>query len=206
METSGIANLAKAVSAAFADMGNVAKDADNPFFNSSYASLGGMLDHVRPKLAAHGLSVVQMPGLTTVADGTVMATLTTVLMHSSGENLTSTASAPVVPSYDKKSGASYVTAQGCGSAWSYLRRYSLAAFTAIAQVDDDGNAASAPPNKSTANATSKDDLIVFIRGAVDLKELKALEDAVKDSGDQEVVDAYTAHRRELKRSDSKKAA
>ena len=56
-----------------------------------------------------------------------IASVETLLMHTSGEWISNTCSAPV----------SKNDAQGVGSAITYLRRYSLAAFAGIAQEDDD---------------------------------------------------------------------
>jgi hypothetical protein len=95
-----------------------------------YASLGAIWQAVRPTLAANGLSVVQLP--TTAPDGSVG--LRTVLAHASGETLESTATMP---------GGS--TPQQQGSAYTYLRRYALAACLGIvAEDDDDGASASKP--------------------------------------------------------------
>lgn len=124
--------LATAMAAAQGEIGNAAKSSVNPHFKSKYADLAEILNTAKPVLSKHGLSIVQMPGY---GDGVV--TLTTMLMHSSGEFIQSECSAPI----------SKQDAQQVGSALTYLRRYSLAAFCGIAQEDDDGNAAS----KAAAN-------------------------------------------------------
>jgi hypothetical protein len=114
---------------------NVTKDAKNPHFKSDYATLDAITDMVRPVFAEFGLAVVQIP---TFADGIV--TVETLVTHSSGQWVRGATSAPV----------SKADAQGVGSATTYLRRYSLAAIAAIAQTDDDGNAASQQPAQRTA--------------------------------------------------------
>jgi hypothetical protein len=60
-----------------------------------------------------------------------LASVETLMTHSSGEWISNICSAPV----------SKQDAQGVGSAITYLRRYSLASFAGIAQEDDDANAA-----------------------------------------------------------------
>jgi len=121
-----IAALAKALVKAQGELENASKNASNPHYKSKYADLAEILNTVRPVFSKNGLSFVQCP---TFLDG--VASVETMLMHESGEWLSSTASAP----------ASKQDAQGVGSAVTYLRRYSLAAVAGIAQEDDDANSA-----------------------------------------------------------------
>jgi hypothetical protein len=112
---------------------NVERDAENPAFKrgnraSTYASLGAVLDLARPKLAAAGLSICQMP---VNGDGNNIG-VTTVLGHKSGQWIESTLY--VAPQQ--------FTAQGAGSVITYLRRYAAMAMVGLAPEDDDGNAAS----------------------------------------------------------------
>ena len=129
MRTStSISTIAKALAAASADLRNPAMDATNPGFKSKFISLVGLIDSLRAPLHAHGIIVLQ-PVSSPVA-GRVR--VTTTLLHSSGEWLSSTA--------DLASGA---TAQSFGTAVSYLRRYSLQAMLGVsgdADADDDGEA------------------------------------------------------------------
>lgn len=100
-------------------------------FQNKYASLGAIVHAVAPKLAEHGLSVVQLPSGT--ADH---PTLVTILLHVSGAYIES--EAPLM--LDKQN------AQGLGSALTYQRRYSYcAALGLVADEDDDGAAASPAP-------------------------------------------------------------
>lgn len=105
---------------------NASKNASNPHFRSKYADLAEVLNTIRPPFTANGLSVIQSTGF----DGSLVH-VTTVLAHSGGGYLTSTASC--VPAK--------TDAQGIGSATTYLRRYSAASVAGIAQEDDDGNSA-----------------------------------------------------------------
>jgi len=128
MNTSdSIEHIAKALSAAQGEITNPAKDQTNPHFRSRYADLAGGLVTIRPTLAKHGLSVVQMTHL----DGD-MVTLHTRLLHSSGQWIESTY--PVCRTTDH---------QKMGSALTYSRRYTLFALVGVAadDDDDDGNTA-----------------------------------------------------------------
>jgi ERF superfamily len=87
-KSTDISSLATALAAAQAELSNVVKDAQNPHFRSSYATLAAVRDTVIPVLARNKIAVVQMPG----QDGD-RVTLTTVLMHTSGEYISSTCSA-----------------------------------------------------------------------------------------------------------------
>lgn len=125
-KSDSIEALAFAMAQAQGEIENASKNSNNPHFKSKYADLAEVLNTVRPVFAKHGLSIAQWPGFN---DG--MATLETILMHKSGEWISSIAMTPL----------SKQDAQGVGSALTYLRRYSLAAIAGIAQEDDDGNAA-----------------------------------------------------------------
>ena len=144
MRTStSIATIAKALAAASVDLRNPAMDATNPGFKSKFISLVGLIDSLRAPLHAHGIIVLQ-PVSSPVA-GRVR--VTTTLLHSSGEWMSSTA--------DLASGA---TAQSFGTAVSYLRRYTLQAMLGVsgdADADDDGEAerlAALKPIKRRAEA------------------------------------------------------
>ena len=109
-------------------MGSAVKDAKNPHFRSRYASLAAVIDAIIPCLNANGVGVLQLPSI----EGSEVR-LTTILMHSSGQRLSSTVGAPLGKRQD---------AQAVGSAITYLRRYSLQSIMGLPVEDDDGNAAS----------------------------------------------------------------
>lgn len=146
-KSESVAALAASLSAAQGELENATKNAANPHYKSRYADLAEVLNTVRPVFAKHGLSFIQMP--LEVESG--VAKLETVLMHKSGEWLSSVSSATLGRN----------DAQGVGSVITYLRRYSLAAMAGIAQEDDDGNAAS---------GKKKEELI----GDAELSQLRAL--------------------------------
>ena len=109
----------------------VVKDTTNPFFKSQYATLPSVIDATRKALADNGVIVVQGAGM-----DANNCTVTTTLIHTSGQWLRSIAESPVVKP----------DPQGIGSAITYLRRYALQAMLNISsEDDDDGNAATQKP-------------------------------------------------------------
>ncbi|APQ42166.1 hypothetical protein PBI_MRMAGOO_62 [Mycobacterium phage MrMagoo] len=124
--------LAAALVAAQAEFGAVAKDTANPFFKSKYADLPAVKAEAQPVLAKHGLAVIQEPGFL-VLDGKIHDTLTTTVVHSSGQARTSTMILRPVKA----------DPQAQGSAITYAKRYAfMAVLGLVADEDDDGNAAS----------------------------------------------------------------
>ncbi len=199
MEQKQVQNeLASAFVNAFAEIDNVVKNAANPHFGSNYADLGAVLDTVRPVFAKNGLAVLMAPGN---LEGDRVS-LTWTLFHKSGQCIGGQMQLPI---------GSKNTAQAAGSCITYMRRYMLAALAGIAQVDDDGNAASASPphpkaGKPAAVPTKAKvvdtdpsiDMIELIRGASDLGALEAYREQVAELGLQQVADAYIAKKKELK--------
>src|SRR5690606_5046548 len=112
-----INELAAALAKAQGELENASKSTNNPHFKTKFADLAEILNTVRPVFAAHGLSVSQCPSFEAG-----IVSVETVLMHSSGQWMSSTISAPV----------SKQDAQGVGSAITYCRRYSLAAVAGVA--------------------------------------------------------------------------
>lgn len=139
-----IATLAKALVAAHASVQHAIKDSHNPHYKATFASLNSVLDAVKPVYAGHGITFVQMPGL---RDGN--ATVTTMLIHESGEWIRHEAGSPL----QKKD------PQGVGSAITYLRRYALAAIAGIGQEDDDGQAAGVEDKVSAEQVATMEEWI-----------------------------------------------
>lgn len=125
-----INELAAALSKAQAAIKGAVEDSTNPHFRSKYASLQSYLDAAREPLSKNQLAITQLLSDLNCEE-MKMVTIETVLMHSSGQWLSSTFSVPVSKS----------DAQGFGSAITYARRYAYAAIVGIAPIDDDGNAA-----------------------------------------------------------------
>jgi len=134
-KTESIKELAKALCNFQGSVSKIKKTSDNPFFKSKYASLADILDVIREPLKENELSFVQLP------EGENQ--LTTILMHTSGEYISST--------YTMKPTKN--DPQGLGSAITYQRRYALGAILGLnIDEDDDGNAASVEPKKKASNA------------------------------------------------------
>jgi len=108
------------------------KDAENPHFKAGYATLGAVLDLLRPELQKRGLLLVQ------TVEGQSLKT--SLLDVESGESL----SAAMDIVLDK------ATSQGLGSGITYARRYSLTTMFNLDAEDDDGNEASGPVVKKKA--------------------------------------------------------
>ena len=135
-----IAKIAPALVAAQAAFPPIVKDGKNPAFRSKYATLDGIMAAIRPALAAHGLAVVQ-GAIHPETDGAKLVGLSveSVLVHTSGEWMATVVPVPVTKS----------DAHGLGSALSYGRRYGISALLALTtDEDDDGNAATRPPQQS----------------------------------------------------------
>lgn len=125
------------------EMPNVSKDSDNPFFHSKYASLTAVLDVVKPVLNANGIVIIQNP--IEGKDGLGCLALETILLHESGESISSISVVPLAKG----------DAQAWGSALSYAKRYSLAAMTGLATEDDDGQRASHKPGEEASPAAGR---------------------------------------------------
>jgi len=155
------AALAKAQNA----VENAHKGSLNPHFKNRYADLAEVLNTVRPVFSECGLSIVQE----TSFDGSLVS-VTTALCHEKGGYVTAIASC--VPAK--------ADAQGVGAATTYLRRYSLAAVTGVAQEDDDGQSAINPvkanPVKSVAAPSPKITLTQAAEITARIKQLKVDED------------------------------
>jgi hypothetical protein len=124
----GKSEICKAMAEAFPDIKKAAFDKANPHLHSKYASLGNVIDAIKPALASRGLWFVQnihnIPGY---------ASVETVIVHASGETMSCGITSVPLGKND---------AQGYGSALTYAKRYSLSsAFSVVADEDDDGNEA-----------------------------------------------------------------
>jgi hypothetical protein len=123
-KSNNLSELAKSMILFQVKVESIKKDAKNPFFKSSYASLSNILDAIKEPLIESGLTVLQFP--------TGDYGLTTILLHESGEYLKSEYS--MRPVKDDP--------QGRGSAITYARRYALASVLSLnIDEDDDGNTA-----------------------------------------------------------------
>lgn len=109
--------------------------------NGPYSNLSDIITSSRDLLTANGLAITQLVGET--VDRVI--NVTTILMHSSGEYLETTASVPII-----KCGSN--DAQGMGASISYLRRYSYQSIICQASEDNDADGSnSLRPSKSMSD-------------------------------------------------------
>lgn len=127
--TTHVDNLAAALAKAQGEMPAVKFDSTNPFLRNRYASLGAIIATSKPVLAKYGLAVTQL-----VYNEGDQVGVETILMHSSGDRITTKISMGTEAEKGKSA------AQVAGSIITYLRRYSLAAILGMyADEDGDGN-------------------------------------------------------------------
>jgi hypothetical protein len=172
-----IKEIATALAKAQAAMHGATKDRKNPAFKSDYATLSSVVEAARGPLTDNGICFVQSPGA--MEDGGI--SVTTTLVHTSGEWFKSTVTMPVK---DRSN------AQAVGSAITYGCRYSLMAMLGLPPVDDDGNAASAgksnvngnyaparpaaPPEPTAAEKATADEIEAAFDGAETNDALEAI--------------------------------
>lgn len=101
-------------------------------YSFNYADLASVFDAVRLPLSKYSLALVQAPRIEYLSDNVALVTVTTRLIHSSGEWL----------ECDVTMGAEEQRPQVVSSAITYAKRYGLQALLGVvADEDDDGNAA-----------------------------------------------------------------
>ena len=103
------------------------KSGKNPHLKNNYATLGDVMDAIKPAMEANGLMFIQTPNPSD--DGKLH--LETIIIHTSGEFISGVMVMPIQKP----------DPQGFGSALTYARRYHLSAMMGVKQEDDDGNAA-----------------------------------------------------------------
>lgn len=109
-------------------------DASNPHFKSRYASLGSVVEACKEALNKN--KIVFMQGAHSDKDLPKMVSVSTRLIHESGEYIEDTISVPYAQD----------TPQAYGSSLTYARRYGLSALLGIvSDEDDDGNSGSEAP-------------------------------------------------------------
>jgi hypothetical protein len=118
-KSESIKNIAGALVKFQASVSKVAKESNNPFFKSKYASLANILDTIQKPLSECGLAISQFPDANA---------LTTIIVHAeSGEWMESSYVMPVAKQNDP---------QAMGSAITYARRYALGSILNL-NIDDD---------------------------------------------------------------------
>jgi hypothetical protein len=118
-KSESIKNIAGALVKFQSSVSKVAKESNNPFFKSKYASLANILDTIQKPLSECGLAISQFPDANA---------LTTIILHAdSGEWMESSYVMPVAKQNDP---------QAMGSAMTYARRYALGSILNL-NIDDD---------------------------------------------------------------------
>ena len=134
-------NICKAFVKFQSEFKGMKPDSSNPFFKSTYISLDGILETVRPILAKNGLAVIQEA----TGDGDYIF-VKTKLIHESGEMIET----EVLKMKPQKNDP-----QSMGSCITYSKRYQLAALLGICEcIDDDANIATygnSSPEQSKSN-------------------------------------------------------
>ena len=117
------------------EIGNLSKSSKNPFFKSAYLDLNDLLNAVHPLLHDKGLILIQP-----IVENSVLSCIKDAEI---GNTLIS--SSILLPDIKDP--------QKLGSCITYYRRYTLKSLLAIAEKDDDGNAASKPEPKQKPTLT-----------------------------------------------------
>ena len=113
------------------EIGSIQKDGKNPFFNSKYLTLAGLLGAVSDKLTDNGLNLTQTLDYFYDGESHITPVLKTVITDiESGEAIDSRM--PLIGATDMQKMASAVT---------YSRRYSISTMLGIIETDDDGEKA-----------------------------------------------------------------
>lgn len=140
MKSEQINELAKGLILFHVKCEGIKKDAKNPFFKSTYASLPKIIEAITEPLAESGLALTMFP----VDENSIYC----LLMHTSGQWIDATYTMKPVKD----------TPQDKGSCITYARRYCISSILNLQiddiLADDDGNKAS---GKSEAKPVVKDD-------------------------------------------------
>ena len=107
------------------EIGTVQKDGKNPFFNSQYLTLAGLLGAIGTKLSDNGLILYQQ--IITLNEAPHLVTTIKHINSESDYRLES--NSPLIGATDMQKMASAIT---------YARRYSIATMLGIIEADDDG--------------------------------------------------------------------
>lgn len=165
-KSESINELANALALAQSQIKPAAKDTDNPFFKSKYADLAAIWEVIREPLSKNGLSVSQF-----VENEGEFVLVTTMLLHKSGQWLSSAMSLKPMKA----------DPQAAGSAATYGRRYGLSAIVGVvADIDDDGNAATFGGGKTHKTAAAmKNDFAKIKNEILAADTLEALQNTWK---------------------------
>lgn len=163
------------------------KDANNPFFKSSYTTLDKVIEAIDETAPKHGLSFIQYP----VSKESGEIGMVTMLLHESGEMMKFD---PVFMKPEKN------TPQAAGSVISYLRRYTISSIFGItSDEDDDGNQATGNGNNNQRKqhnqlpVQDKGKVALVQQNAKDLADIINAQDGTDQSNpmtQQKIIDTY----------------
>lgn len=143
--------LASALSKAQGEFTPASRSGFNLYHESAYSTLSDVLTACRAPLAKNGLAIIQTTEPTDKPD---TVTITTRLMHESGQWVEGVLAFPVINS-GKGEQRLPPNAQSYMSAMTYARRAGLAAIVGVApDSDDDGNSASGRAAKGAAASSN----------------------------------------------------
>lgn len=142
MKTSdNIDELALAFSKAQLELSAVSKDSHSDV-GYNYATLDKVIEVIRKPFADNQLSYIQ-----TCGNADEQVTVTTRIIHSSGQYIEDTLSMPVVIPVSNAGKEMMNHAQACGAVITYARRYSLASICGVAQEDSDAHSGESTAKK-----------------------------------------------------------
>ena len=128
MQTSdNIEKISKSLVKAQKEMSAAKKGAANPFFKSKYADYNSVLEACKEALNDNGITILQPHTLLQMGEKEI-AVVETILLHESGEYVSSQTKIEVAKQNDP---------QALGSAISYARRYGLQSLVSLPTSDDD---------------------------------------------------------------------
>lgn len=132
-----INELAEALVKAQGEFPAVPKTGENPYFKSRYVTLDSIISAIKGPLSKNGIAYTQL--ISSAENGHI---LTTMLVHTSGQWISSTAL--IGTGHGAKN-----EMQALGSRLTYMKRYALSAMLGIAGgEDDDGNGSAGVQGKS----------------------------------------------------------
>ena len=182
-------NICKAFVKFQSEFKGMKPDSSNPFFKSTYISLDGILETVRPILAKNGLAVIQEA----TGDGDYIF-VKTKLIHESGQMIET----EILKMKPQKNDP-----QSMGSCITYSKRYQLAALLGICEcIDDDANIAtygnsSPEQSESTGKLSAKQVgrlLAIGLKAGIKEPEIKKVIKAEfgKDKIEDLSIEAYNS--------------
>jgi hypothetical protein len=126
-KSESIKEISKALLKAQKEIGSAKKGSTNPFFHSTYADLGSVMEACKEELNNNSIAILQPVGSDELG-----VYVETILLHESGEFISDKMRISVKEENNP---------QAQGSAITYARRYSLQSMVFIPAEDDDAETA-----------------------------------------------------------------